>query len=209
VNARYLKSRLSEALIEQSGLEQQRAYLGMSQIGRCPRFLYRMMLEGRSEDELSPQRHWFCWTGYLHEAAVIDLLNGTPEKRNIEVVAEFDDRYRGHVDYEMGDIIGPPYIVEIKSVSWRKFGHILKTQRPDWLHFCQVQAYMHHGQWPRAFIVYLARDVPFREWRGLPIWVFDVKYDVIRGMALDEKARYVLARVDSGDPPKCDCGKCE
>lgn len=220
MNARDLKTQLSQALLENSGLEQKRPYLGMSQIGRCPRQLYRMMMEGRSAVEMSDQRHWYCWTGCLHEAAIADLvvrahyslylLGGGLDRRQVEIVAEFDERYRGHVDYEWIDNDGAIYLLEIKSVSWRKFGHIIQARRPGWLHYCQVQAYMRHGQYPRAFIVYLARDVPHREWRGVPLWVFDVQYNEELAMDLDRKARSILACVDNGNVmPRCECGKCD
>lgn len=199
-----LKRRLGRALIEQSGLERQRGYLGMSQIGRCPRQLCRALREGRSDAELSDQRHWYCWTGYLHEAAIVQLLGGNPLKQNIEIVAKFDERYRGHVDYTLTQ----RDFAEIKSVNWRKFGRIRRQNQPDPLHAAQVQAYMHHGPWTRAFVIYLARDVPWREWSALPLWVFEIEYEPLIGRRLDEKARAVLAAVDAGVVLDCECGRC-
>ncbi len=208
MNARQLKSELSQALLEKSGLEQRRAYLGMSQIGRCPRQLYWAMVEGRSDTEMNEQRHWFCWTGYLHEAAMLELLGVDVSQQGVEIVADFDRRFRGHVDC----VLDSSGIAEIKSVSWRKFQRIREWNRPDHLHMKQVQSYLHHGipgaVWDRAFIIYLARDVPFPEWRGFPIWVFGVPYNEALARMLDVKAQRILAAVDAGTPPECECGRC-
>jgi len=67
-----LKQQLSDALRQKSGLEQHRPYLGMSGISQCPRKLYREFLGGRKLP--TDQQHWYCWTGYLHEAAIMNLL---------------------------------------------------------------------------------------------------------------------------------------
>lgn len=196
-----LKDQLCSALREKSGLEPRRPYLGMSGIGRCPRKLYRDFLEGR--DQPGDQQHWYCWTGYLHESGIIGLLGGV-EKESVEVVAEFDRRFRGHTDHRMG-----PDLVEIKSVEWRKFCRVRESNQAEFDHLAQVQMYLRHGKmWPQALVVYVARDVPYREWEGPPFWVVEVRPDERLADRLDEKARRVLAAIDSGEVPVCECGWC-
>ena len=70
-----LKANLCYALREQSGLEQHRPYLGMSGIAGCPRKLYMEFMGGRKPP--TDQQHWYCWTGYMHEAAVVRLAGLT------------------------------------------------------------------------------------------------------------------------------------
>lgn len=210
-------------MVARSGLEQKRDYLGMSQIARCPRLLYRMLTEGRAEEELDAQQHWYCWIGYLWEKAVVGLLwdeavenllnpdipaQVSVMSQNVEVVAIFDQRYRGHVDFEMDVDHGVMALVEIKSVYWGKWNRIRAQGRPELEHVAQVQAYMQHGYWNRAFIVYVARDVPHKAWAGPPFWVYEVEYVRTIGKALDAKARRILAAFDRGVAPACKCGKC-
>jgi hypothetical protein len=204
-DARHLKETLARRLVLASGLEQRRDYLGMSQIGRCPRELYRLMLNEKMTGE---RDHWFCWLGYLYESAIVELLGGEPMWQGIEVVAEFDERFRGHVDYQLdrGGVLWD--LVEIKSTSYARLQSIIKAQAPVPFHVAQVQAYMRHGYWERAFLVYVARDAPGRDWRGMPIWVFELGNDPRIGAALDRKARTVLAAVDAGVAPACTCGRC-
>jgi len=56
--------------------------------------------------------------------------------------------------------------------------------------------------------VYVARDVPRREWRGLPIWVFEERPDGEWADTLDDKARWILMSVDRDVAPGCECGRC-
>jgi hypothetical protein len=210
MNAITLKDDLCRALREKSGLEGQRDYLGMSQIGQCPRKLYFDFVGGLPA--FSDQQHWYCWTGYLHEAAVVELLAGEQGSRGageeegarqVEVVAGFDERFRGHVDRVWGDAV-----IEIKSVGWDKFLRIREAGVPQYEHRCQVQMYLRHGGWRKAFVVYIARDVPHREFEGPPFWVFQVEPDEVLADRMDKKARDILAAIDAGEAPVCVCGYC-
>jgi len=200
MNTFELKDRLVAALREQSGLEKHRPYLGMSGIGQCPRKLYLEFVNGRPEP--TDQSHWYCWTGYLHEQAIVNLLGEVPA-RQMEVVADFDERFRGHVDYPLGELV-----VDIKSVSWDKYGRVRANGTALAEHIKQMQMYMRHGGFARAALVYIARDVPHKEWAGLPLWVYEVEYLPDLADELDAKARAILAAVDAGRPPRCECGWC-
>jgi hypothetical protein len=223
MNSNTLKDLLCRALREKSGLDEYRPYLGMSGIGQCPRKLYFDFADGRQPP--TDQQHWYCWTGYLHEAAVLGLLgealtpalshtpSGAPkgggereeEKmlRQVEVVASFDERFRGHVDWVMGE-----QVIEIKSVGWDKFVKIQGNGRPQYEHRCQVQCYLRHGGWQKAYVVYIARDVPHKEFEGPPFWVFEVERDEGLMEQMDTKAKQILAAIDAGEPPACTCGWC-
>lgn len=197
-----LKNQLCDALREKSGLEHHRPYLGMSGIGQCPRKLYFEFVNGRRPP--TDQQHWYCWTGYVHEAAIVDLLAGEKKlAEQIEVIAAFDSRFRGHVDYVIDG-----QLIEIKSTAWNKFTGIKLDNRPQREHLEQVQMYMRHGGWTHTQIIYVARDVPHREFDGPPFWIFDVYPDKQLADKLDQKARDILAAIDRHQPPRCECGYC-
>jgi hypothetical protein len=199
-----LKTFLMDALRRQSGLEARRPYLGMSSISQCPRKLYFDFVEGR--EPATDRNHWTCWSGYLYESALLGLLGsqfpGQAQSCQFEIVAGFDSRFRGHVDWVLdGDL------VEIKSTNWANFGRIIESG-PNQRTIDQVQCYMRHGAFEKAHIVYIARDVPGDQWRGLPLWTFEQYPLPELAGRLDEKAQRILAAVDRGLPPGCECGWC-
>ena len=197
-----LKERLCRELVAQSGLEERREYLGMSSVGRCPREMYRRYVDGVAD--MSEQHHFRSWLGYLFQGGVERLFGEELVAREREIVAEFDERFRGHADLETagGDL------VEIKSVDW--IGMEMVRQRgPKRAHRAQMQMYLRHGGYEKGFLVYVARDVPWKKWKGLPVWVYEMRVDEKEGQRLDGKARLVLAAVDAGSAPECVCGRCK
>lgn len=203
MKATTLKSILAQTLREKSGLEQHRPYLGMSGIGYCPRKLYFEFINGSSE--FTDQQHWYCWTGYLNEAAVIRLIADLgAQQQQFEIVAGFDARFRGHIDY----LLNPMEFIEIKSVGWDKFCKIREANRPEYAHLAQVQMYLRHGGYQCAKIIYIARDVPHREFDGMPLWVLEIYPDDTLANRLDAKAQRILAAIDANDPPECECSWC-
>lgn len=197
-----LRRQLCQALEAQSGLEQHRPYLGMSGIGECSRRQYFDYVQGRTD--LTDRSHWYCWTGYAHEEMVRRLFPDAERSPQLEIISNFDDRFRGHID----DALIGQGIIECKSVSWEKFLRVKQNDQPAFKHEAQVQMYLHYSDWQRAFIIYIARDVPFREWNGYPLWVFEVLPRPILAGKLELKAKRILAAVDAGHAPACDCGYC-
>lgn len=175
---------------------ERRSYLGMSQIYRCPRVLYMSMVNGRVRPGLGGRR--LCHEGLVHEADVIARLAAAGIEvsgQGHEVVAGFDPRFRGHVD---GLIDGE--VLEIKSVSQALFdAEVRRRALPP--HVWQVQAYLRYGGWDWGQLVYKARD-------SGRVWVHAVRVDMLIGAQIEEKARRVLAAVDRGEPPACECGRC-
>lgn len=194
----------------------QRTYLGMSSIGDCELKLYQQMTDPQpGGDSLA----WYHWMGYTVEASVIALLSqaGVPlltHSDQLPIVADFDARYRGHIDHLLeGNIL-----LEIKTVHWKKLERIVQRGTPEEAHFDQVQAYMAHGGFPKAVIVYVCRDVPYYVFKNSTpepetfpgFHFFNVEPDTYRQAHLDQKGKRVLAAVDGETTrPECTCGWCE
>jgi hypothetical protein len=116
----------------------------------------------------------------------------------IEVVADFDSRLRGHVDGETvdGDLL------EIKSVKRAKFETIRDTHMPLNEHFAQVQLYMKYGPWKKCWMVYVNRE-------SMEHCVVKVDYLHTQAIKYEYKARRILAHIDSGILPACECRWCK
>jgi hypothetical protein len=199
--SKFSASQVATALVDwtlrHSGFEE-RSYLGMSRIGECPRVLFDEFSTGREWDR---QHHLMCYAGYLWEKDIklrlreIGLYTDFSER---QLVAEFDDRFRGHIDGELLD----GSLLEIKSVTQAKIETIRVTQRIPVKHFEQVQCYLRHGNYERALVVYVARDTD-------EIYVAQVKPVKDVAEKLDRKARDVLAAIDANERPLCTCGRCQ
>ena len=202
-----VQNQLLEHLKRNSGLEARRPYLGMSAIAQCPRKLYFDFLEGKTNP--TERDHLYCYSGYLFERDVFARLaaigivnfygplNDPANPRGVEVVASFDERFRGHTDGETVD----GELLEIKSVNPLGFDKVRSLQRPKYEHFVQVQAYMRYGPWTHALLVYVNRDT-------FEHLVLHVARSERHGEQLEQKARALLAAIDARTPPACECERC-
>jgi len=205
------QDKIDEHLRTHSGLEAKRDYLGISAIGKCPRQVVREYLHGKSE--LTLQAHQMCYAGYLFEQDVMRRLvemgvaapPPTPphlgtdgEGSQIEVVANFDNRLRGHVDGETVD----GELLEIKSVNRLKFDKVKATHMALTEHFAQVQLYMKYGPWKKCWVVYVCRET-------MEHHVVKVTYLHTQGIKFEMKAQRILAHIDSGILPRCECQYCK
>jgi len=204
MNAQEIQSKLLVGLAQDTKHEH-RDYVGMSGIGGCPREMYWRYMDPQPAEQ---RLLWYSWTGYMHEEAVLKLLGAEQVRRDI--VASFDDRYRGHTDHELPD----GTLVEVKSVGWNKIVRLRGQRKASENNIAQVQAYMKHGGFEKGVIVYVARDIPHREfykWKGdwlPPFWCVEVFPDTFVQDELDKKAKMVLTMIDRGVPPRCECRWC-
>lgn len=182
-----------------SGWEQKRNYLGMSNIADCPRALFDRFFHGRPDP--TERDHLMCYAGYLFQADVtrrlieIGLYRPSSER---ELVAEFDPRFIGHTDGEL--VTGQ--LLEIKSTDEKGFDKINETHRCKAAHYRQVMAYMRYGGYKQTVIIYVARE----SFRHLAV---RVNYNQALAEELEEKARYVLSAIDKEERPECVCRRCE
>ena len=194
-----IEYRITTHIARASGLDQHRKYLGISKISQCPR---AAVLEFRNGIVETGAAHRMCYAGYEQERAVMQLLYNAGVSIGVfpmskEVVAPFDSRLRGHIDGETvdGDLL------EIKSVSKFKFDSIQADRIAKFAHLTQVQLYMRYGGWKKAFIVYRCRDTYEHV-------VIEVPYSESQSEKLEQKAKVILAYIDSGGLPPCECGRC-
>lgn len=190
---------IEQHLIQNSGLDVKREYLGISAIGKCPRQVVREYVNGKSEITL--RDHQMCYGGYLFEA---DLRNRLGDmgfkitKVGHEVIAPFDDRLRGHID---GEIFNTD-LLEVKSLKRHKFEKVKQTHQALFEHFAQVQLYMKYGSWSRCWIVYMDRE-------SLEHHVVKVGYLHTQGIKFEQKAQRILEHIDAGTLPACECRYCK
>lgn len=190
------KIELKKALEGVFDEHEDRRYLGMSQISKCPLYLYRMMVDG--QERPAPQSLRYFHEGYLHEADILARMEkaGVPvEGVQRELVAPWDDRLRGHIDCELdGDL------VEIKSVDSDRFNSVV-DRGAFFDHMDQCQMYMRYGGYEEALIVYKNRETG-------ELYIYAMHRSEEIGERLERKARAVLEAVDAGEPPECTCGRC-
>lgn len=197
LSASQIATALIDWTVQHSGFEE-RAYLGMSSIGDCPRALYRQFVLGRSWNRAG---HLMCYAGYLWERDIKQRLGQIglyADYSEREVVASFDDRFCGHTDGELID----GSLLEIKSVTQARLDTIRALGRIPTRHFEQVQAYLRHGHYERGIVVYVARDTD-------EIYVAHIKPNPEIADRIDRKARDILAAIDAGQEPLCTCGRCK
>lgn len=188
-------------LPHKSHLEEGRRYLGMSSIADCAKSLYfRYSAPNNTKRETSDQDHWYCWTGYLHEAGILSLLG--MKQITFEIIAPFDNRFRGHTDHEMDDTV-----VDVKSTNFTRFQYIKGGKIPV-QHIWQMQAYMRYAPYEHGVLIYVARDVPFKHW-DFPFLAVDVFKDDKLGFKIEQKAKRILEAIDRGIPPYCNCPRCK
>lgn len=190
-----LKDRLVRHTIEHSGHDTDRTYLGMSQIDRREDDLVREMVTGERWRPTDDQ-HLMLHLGRVFEASVQDrlwdlgLLVENSEER--ELVAGFDERFRGHIDGEILDRAHgerEPECFDVKCISQFELQKRTSERRARDKDFAQMQMYVHHGGYERGHIIYVSRE-------SGQIYVHEVR--PVRSLidALNAKARRVLAAVD-------------
>jgi hypothetical protein len=135
----------------------------------------------------------------MHEWDVLNRLRemGLAKLDRRELVADFDDRLRGHTDglTEWGDLL------EIKSVSSHKFELVTYHGRALHEHIGQVQLYMLYGGWRFTWFVYVNRE-------SFEHRVVRMAFDNKAAQGLVEKAKRLLSKIDAGEAPACVCGRC-
>jgi hypothetical protein len=186
---------IDEYIKKNSNFDPHRNYLGISKIAGCPRRAYDEYMTGSPVNEST---YRYCFAGYEQERSVLQSLASLLNPAPFEIVAPFDIRLRGHVDA----VTKSNELVEVKSVSVRKFETIRIGQRAMRDHYIQCQLYMRYGGFGSAFIIYRCRET----YEHL---VIPIKYNEHIAEQNEEAAKRILAAIDSQTPPSCTCGRCK
>lgn len=173
-------------------------HLEMDQIWRCPAELYDRMTK---EQRAFGQAARYCYEEYLHKRDMMErvtALNAYRPWRELE--AEWSGgQFLGHVD---GVLVWDETValLEIKSVSAARFGEVKEHNRALQSHYEQVQTYLLYGEWETAVVIYKNRETG-------EVWPVVVWPHVPTQERLEQKARDVLAAVETGVRPVCECGR--
>lgn len=211
-DARLAKQELMQTVRQYSGLDQDRQYLGMSQIALCPRLQLNWLMNGKGEK--SDQAHMRCLSGYMIEHEVLRLLalaskidwmwSELPRlAREREIVSKFDPLFKGHIDakYKVGRTL-----VEVKSFDRDDFNSIIRTdavRNYPRKYVGQIQSMMRHSDFDEAMVYMVCRD-PFQ------FWTVRIPRDDTLGAYYDERAKQILRAYRAGDPSmvNCECHRC-
>lgn len=197
MDAVVVQDQILKHVMKHSGFEPDRKYIGMSAIAHCARDQYNDYVHGR---RVNDQAHLYCYAGYLYEndlrARLTDMGIYKPDS-SVELVAPFDERFRGHTDGESAE----GELIEIKSINAKGFLLVQEQNRAKPDHYFQVQTYMYFGPWRDALIVYVCRET-------FEHYVLKIAKSKHVGEQMADKAKYVLAAIDAQQPPQCECGRC-
>lgn len=189
---------IQDYIRKHSGFEANRPYIGFSHVGQCPKRTYRDYMTGF---DASDQKHRMAWAGYSFERLEREMLEKigilTPNSQ-AEIFSDFSSLFKGHTDGETswGDLM------EIKSVTCKKYDIVNATHRALQDHFRQVQLYMHYGSYKRTWMDYVCRET--MEHR-----VICVHYSAkiaLEGVAWGQA---MVQAVEEQIEPACLCGKCK
>ena len=187
-----------------------KTYLGMSSIGQDSDKIYLTML--KPAEVPSDSLCWYHWAGYMFEVAIMDALAAygiplDPAASQREIVADFDNRFRGHIDGATKD---GKTVIEVKTLTWRKYQTVREKNAAYSEHIEQVLCYMRHGGFERGLIVYAPRDIDWRFWSNpyhgwtnadetnhLAFGCIEILPDEERQDALDQKAQMILSALDN------------
>jgi len=182
---------------ENCGFEE-RNYLGMNAIWRCPAGLYDDLVTGRKPPGGRGARMFY--EGLLHERDMLERLQGLGVYGAApRLVAEWDERLQGRPDGELW-VDGKVWLLEIKSVTMTRFEEVKRRKEALQRDYEQVQLYMLHGDYTETMVIYKARQTG-------ELWPIKVYPHERTQRRLENKARAVLAAVDAGKRPECECGK--
>lgn len=192
----YITKKIAEYITNKSGFETRRDYISISHLADCPR---RVVREYHAGFDVSATTHHMAYAGYHQERDILEMLTnmGMLEQVNVEVVAPFDGRLRGHMDGVLENCV-----LECKSVSGRRWDGILKkADRLPWKHYVQVQMYMRYSGMRNAVVIYRNRET-------YEHMVIMVPYNQTQADKFEMKAKEILLALDDEVMPECECGKC-
>jgi len=182
-------------MVENSGLDLHRSYIGLSKAWECPRVIYDQFFQPSPPP--GPEKFILTFYSYQLEGLIIQWLGqrfGSRIKPGPEVSLH-DGLIQGH-----GDALWDDDLVEIKTVQ--QVNHFPRDGRVPQRVYHQVQAYLHFFCLQWCQVIYFARDTG-------QLMVIPVPYNQGKGAQIEAKFNRLVWQVKNKERPECLCESCE
>lgn len=186
-----LQRQLVNYIVEHSGHESHRRYIGLSGIADCEQVIYDRYIHGTPATVGERMKSAIS---YDLERVLIEKLIALRLYKGGELIYLHDGLVQGHTDGWIKDDL-----LEIKNVEKEEW---FPTQHLPFRVFYQVQAYLHFTKVRFAQVLYLARDTGAVQMYGL-------RRNDRSGAEIEEKLERLVKAVTNMERPECSCGKCQ
>jgi hypothetical protein len=186
-----LQRQLVNYIVEHSGYEPHRRYIGLSGIGDCEQVIYDRYIHGTPATISERMK---TAISYDLERVLIEKLGKLHIYQPGEEITLYNGLVQGHTDGWIKDDL-----LEIKTIEKEEwFPQNLVPFRV----FCQVQAYLHFLEGVKfAQVLYLARDTGAVQIKG-------IRRHLQTGEDIGWKLKRLVEAVKFMQRPECTCGRC-
>ena len=186
-----IQHQLVNYIVEHSGHEPHRHYIGLSGISDCEQVIYDRYIHGTPATIGERMK---TAISYDLERVLIEKLTALRLYRKGEDICLYNGLVQGHTDGWIKDDL-----LEIKTVEREEWfpQHHLPVRV-----FFQVQAYLHYLNIQFAQVIYLARD-------NGAVQVYKERHDIRRGDEIARKVERLMSAVTTMQRPECSCGRCK
>jgi len=186
-----LQKQLVNYIVQHSGHDRRRPYIGLSGIADCEAVIYDRYVHGTPA---SIEEHMKTSISYDLEHALVEKLRKLRLYKPSEEIILYDGLAQGHTDGRVGSDL-----LELKTIEREQWfpEHYLPVRI-----FYQVQAYLHYLSLPWAQVVYLARDTG-------AVRVYGIRRDEWKGEEIAQKLDRLVTAVTNMVRPECSCGRCK
>jgi hypothetical protein len=186
-----LQRQLVNYIVEHSGHDAHRRYIGLSGIGDCEQVIYDRYIHGTPATIGERMKSAIS---YDLERALVEKLTALRLYRIGVVISLYNGLVQGHTDGWIKDDL-----LEIKTVAQEKWfpEHHLLTRV-----YFQVQAYLHYLKINYAQVIFLARDTG-------AVQVYKERRDDRRGEEIAGKVDRLVVAVNTLKRPECSCERCK
>ena len=186
-----LQKQLVNYIVEHSGHDAHRRYIGLSGIGDCEALIYDHYMQGTPATVSERMK---TAISYDLERALIEKLTALRLYSESEEINLYNGIVQGHTDGRI----------------WKDLLEIKTIEREEWFPlyhlsvrvFFQVQAYLHYLNIDFAQVIYLARDTG-------AVQIYSVRYHNSQGREIADKVDRLVNAVTTMKRPECTCGRCE
>jgi len=186
-----LQRQLVKYIVEHSGHDAHRRYIGLSGIGDCEQVIYDRYMSGTPA---TVNERMKTAISYDLEQALIEKLTALRLYRPGEEISRLYGLVQGHTDgWIRNDLL------EIKTIEREEW---FPESRVPFRVYMQVQAYLHYLNTQFAQVIYLARDTG-------AVQVYGIRRDERRGEEIESKLVHLMSAVMTMNRPECTCGRCK